>query len=69
MAEDKTKLKSEEQLQEEQLDEVNGGAYGKKSDMSLTPEELPEIPDPLTIPPTSVDPAFLQKLYQRHRGH
>ena len=40
MAEDKNKLKNEEQLQEEQLDEVNGGFehYGhQKPGPELTP--------------------------------
>ena len=69
MAEDKNELKNEEQLQEEQLDEVNGGAFGKKYDMLLTPEDLPDIPDPLTVDPVPLDPEIVQKIYQRIRKH
>ena len=69
MAEDKNNLKNEEQLQEEQLDEVNGGAFGKKYDMLLTPENLPDIPDPLTVDPVPLDPEIVQKIYQRIRKH
>ena len=69
MAEDKNELKNEEQLQEEQLDEVNGGAFGKKYDMLLTPENLPDIPDPLTVDPVPLDPEIVQKIYQRIRKH
>ena len=74
MAEEKNELKNEEQLQEEQLqeeqlDEVNGGAFGKKYDMLLTPEDLPDIPDPLTVDPVPLDPEIVQKIYQRIRKH
>ena len=69
MAEGKTEQKNEEQLQEEQLDEVNGGAGGMKNDNGIIwPEDIPTIPDPLTVAPAPQDPAIVQKLMSRIRS-